>query len=260
MQSPKLLRVLTAALLAGLCTLTAGASIVVDDRFDNGDPTGSPEYPGFWKLQAITGDNGVFENAGYLTLFAVKNPYTFAGLNTQLDDRLDFFTRAVTITVDDVLLEHKGIPDNEAVFRVSINSTELRQNMSPQSVSIRFVPGLALFGYKTNHVDLMAAEDLMGITPGSAIFERFDGQLLGFSLTLDPYVEPGVIMATLILRTNGRQTNITRTARLNLSATDWSSGGKSSLHIEARRNHATLAEDSYMSASVGRVTITNYKR
>ena len=246
--------------LGTLFSSFAAAGLVVDDRFDDGDPTGSAAHPGFWKLQTVTGDNGVFENNGYLTLFAVKQAYSFAGLNSRLDEQLNFFTQAVTIAVEDLLLEHKDIPNHEAVFRLSLNSTELRQNMSPQSVSLRFVPGLVLFGYKTNHIDKLAAEDLTGLKPGSVIFERFEGRATGFSLTLDPFAEPGHITVTLVLTTDGPRPEITRTARLNLRRSDWVSGGASALVMEARRNHGVVAEDSYMSASVGRLTITNYKR
>jgi hypothetical protein len=253
----KLAFTLALALLA--LPTAASAALVIDDRFDDGDPTGSVDNPGFWKLQAITGDNGVFENGGFLTLFATKNPYTFAGINSVLDDRLNFFANAVTISVEELTLDHKDVPDSEAVFRLSINSTELRQNMSPQSVSIRLVPGLALFGYKTNHVEKVAAEDLTGTAKGSVIFERFDGRVTGFSLTLDPNVEAGAIIATLVLRTNGTRPFVTRTAKINLNLADWSSGGPSALVMESRRNTSGTADDSYMSASLGRLTVTNDK-
>ncbi|MBC8011140.1 MAG: hypothetical protein H7067_13710 [Burkholderiales bacterium] len=253
---------LAPAVLALLAALphAASADLVIDDRFDDNDPTGSPGDPGFWKLQAITGDNGVFENAGYLTLFATKHAYTFAGLNTALDPRLDFFTRAVTIAVEELTLEAKDVPPNEAVFRLSLNSTELRQNMSPQSVSIRFVPGIAILGYKTAHVEKMSAEDLTGISKGSVIFERFEGRPTGFSLTLDPFASPGQITVTLVIQTDGPLPVITRTARLDLRQSDWIAGGRAALVMEARRNNGIVADDSYMSATLGRLTITNYKR
>lgn len=252
--SAPLLRLLP-ALLA--CSVTsASAEIIIDDHFDNQNPVGTQTAPAFWKLQAITGDNGVFENNGYLTLFATTHPYTFAGINSALDPRLDFFDHPVTIAGENLVLEAKDVPGPEAVFRISINSTERRQNMSPQSVSLRFVPGLALFGFKTKNVDKVAAEDLTGENRASVIFERFDGTATGFSLRLDPLAVPGFITATLVIQTNGSRPVITHTARLNLRRSDWESGGPSAVVMEARRNTGTTAPDSYMSASIDRLTVT----
>jgi hypothetical protein len=248
-----------AALLASSAALAAD-EVVIDDHFDDQNPVGTATAPAFWKLQAITGDNGVFENNGYLTLFATTQPYTFAGINSSLDQRLDFFDHAVTIAAENLVLEAKDVPGPEAVFRVSLNSTERRQNMSPQSVSLRFVPGLALFGFKTRNIEKVAAEDLTGENRASVIFERFDGTATGFSLTLDPLASPGFITVTLVIRTNSPRPVITHTARLDLRRSDWESGGPSALVMEARRNHATTAPDSYMSASIDRLTVTAHSR
>lgn len=259
LRSLRRLRSLVLAAFA-CAALPVFANVLIDDHFDNNDPTGTADVAAFWKLQTITGDNGVFENNSFLTLFATNAPYTFAGMNTALDPRLNFFAYPITFTAQNIVLDHKDVPDHEAVFRVSINSTELRQNMSPQSVSLRFVPGLALFGFKTGHVEKMAAEDLSGTKTGSAIYERFDGKLTGFSLTLDPLAEPGYITATLLIQTDGSRAVISRSARLDLRLADWGPGGASALMMEARRNTGGTASDSYMSASIDRFTITTYPR
>lgn len=242
-------------LLAPLFAVAAPQTII-DDSFDDGNPTGHAAAPGLWTLQAITGDNGVFENSGALTLFATTGAYTFAGLNTVLDERLNFFARPLTLTVEDMVLESKGIPDNEAVFRVSLNSTELRQNMSPQSLSIRFVPGAAMLGFKTGPIDKLAAEDVSGTQRGAAAFARFDGRATGFRLSLDPHARPGSISYTLTVLTDGSQPKVTRTGVLDLRAADWAGGGASALVLEARRNHGAAKPDTYMSASLGRLTVT----
>lgn len=244
------------ALLAPL-SLLAAPEIVLEDSFDNGGPTGSASAPGLWRLQTITGDNGVFENGGALTLFATTQAYTFAGLNTALDPRLNFFARPLTITVEDLALESKGIPENEAVFRLSLNSTELRQNMSPQSLSIRFVPGAAMLGFKTGPVDKLAAEDVRGTERGAACLVRFDGRATGFSLNLDPRKEPGAIVYTLVIRATGPEPVITRTGVLALRAADWNADGRSALVLEARRNHRASIPETYMSASIGRIVVTS---
>ena len=243
------------ALLAPLLVVAAPRTII-DDTFDDGNPSGHAAAPGLWKLQAITGDNGVFENNGSLTLFATNASYTFAGLNTALDERLNFFARPITITVEDMVLDSKGIPDNEAVFRVSLNSSELRQNMAAQSLSIRFVPGAAMLGFKTGPVDKLAAEDVSGSQRGATAFARFDGRATGFRLSLDPHAKPGSITYTLTIRTSGAQGEITRSGVTDLRAGDWATGGPSALVLEARRNHAAAIPDTYMSASLGRLTVT----
>lgn len=259
MHAPARILRLLAPSFALFCPLLV-AEVVIDDSFDDQNPTGTATAPGFWKLQAITGDNGVFENNGFLTLFATTQPYTFAGLNSTLDPRLNFFAHPVTVTVENLILESKAVPDSEAVFRLSLNSSELRQNMSPQSVSLRIVPGQLLFGYKTKTVEKFAAEDLHGEARGSVIYERFEGKATGFSLTLDPFAEPGFVTATLVLQTDGPRPVITSRARLDLQLSAWSSGGPSALVLEARRNNGASASDSYMSASLGRITVTTYPR
>ena len=205
----------------------------------------------------MNGDNGVFENGGALTLFATTQPFTFAGLNTALDPRLNFFVRPLTITVEEMLLEAKGIPDHEAVFRLSLNSSEKRQNMSPQSLSIRFVPGAFMMGFKTGPVDKLAAEDVRGAERGAACFARFDGRAIAFRLSLDPHATPGSITYTLTVRTNGPEPVITRRGTLDLRASDWSGDGRSALVMEARRNHGENLPDTYMSATLGRITVTS---
>lgn len=252
MKSRRLLLALLAPALAA-----ASPEIVLDDPFDDGNPAGNPAAPGLWKLQAMTGDNGVFENGGALTLFATTQAYTFAGLNTALDQRLNFFARPLTIAVEDMALEGKGIPDNEAVFRVSLNSTELRQNMSPQSLSVRFVPGGVFLGFKTGPIDKLAAEDVTGVQRGSVCVIRHDGRATGFTLSLDPRVAPGSVAYTLTVRTTGAQPAITRTGLMPLKAADWNADGRSALVLEARRNHAAVTPDTYMSATLGRLKVTS---
>ena len=112
--SPRLLA-LTCLLLAS--TARAQSITIIDDSFDDNDPAGSVTAPGLWKLQAVNGDNGVFENGGALTLFATTQPFTFAGLNTALDPRLNFFVRPLTITVEEMLLERGILVSYETVRR-----------------------------------------------------------------------------------------------------------------------------------------------
>ncbi|MCU0792877.1 MAG: hypothetical protein MUE42_08520 [Opitutaceae bacterium] len=246
-----------ACLLLATPVLRAQSSVIIDDSFDDGDPSGSVSSPGLWKLQAVTGDNGVFENNGTLTLFATTNPFTFAGINTSLDSALNFFARPLTLAVEEMILDHKGIPDHEAVFRLSLNSTEKRQNMSPQSLSIRFVPGAFMMGFKTGPIDKLAAEDVRGAERGAACFARFEGRATAFRLSLDPHAQPGSISYTLTVRTNGPEPVITRQGTLDLRASDWNADGRSALVMEARRNHGSTLPDTYMSATLGRLTVTS---
>ena len=234
------------------------AVTVIDDDFANADPTGSPARPAFWNIQTPTeGDNGIFESNGYLTLFATRNPYSYACLNSALDPRLDFFRRVVTVSVDDFILDHRNVPASEAFFRLSLNSSEKRQSVAPQSLSLRVVPGVAFLGFKTAPLGKTDAENLVGPVRGSACHELFDGKLIGFSLTLDPFAKPGFVTYTLVLRTDGSRGVITKSGPLQLVVADWLSGGPSALLIEARRNIAATAEESYVSASLGRLVVTS---
>lgn len=244
------------ALLALITPSCTTAAVVFDDDFGDGDTSGSPSAPGFWKLQSLTGDNGVFENSSYLTLFASRNAYTYAGLNSGLDPRLDFFQGPVTIAVESFMLGFKNIADKEAVFRLSINSSQLRQNVSPQSVTLRFSPGSVALGFKTADVPKMNAEDLHGTEKGGVCYATFAGNVTGFSLTLDPRPQPDATTYTLVLLTDGPLPVLTRTGRLALRRSAWSAAPDFALVLEARRNAASVADYSYVSASLGRMTIT----
>lgn len=242
-------------------TLAANPVAVVDDDFADGNPLGSPAHPFFWNIQAVgQGDNGIFENNGYLTLLAATRPYSFAGLNTRLDDRLNFFRNVVSITVEDFIHEHRNMPPKEAMFRLSLNSTEKRQTIAPQSISLRFVPGVAFLGFKTQAVGKMDAENILGDRKGSLVHELYDGRLVSFNLTLDPFVQPGAIAYSLSLYTDGSRGVISRQGLMSLRPEQWSPDGRSALILESRRNIAEELPDSYVSVSIGRILVTSSPR
>jgi hypothetical protein len=263
MLTPKLPRPLLLAFaflsVAAVSAARAAAPVVViDDTFDDGNVIGNAAQPAFWNLQTIPqGDNGIFERNGYLSFFATGQPYTYACINSRLDDRLNFFRHVVTFTVDDFILDSSGVPAKEAIFRLSINPTELRQTMSPKSISLRFCPGLALLGYRLAPVGKTDAENVHGTERGASCNEPFEGALTGFSLTLDPLARPGVITFTLTLLTKGPRPVITRTGTMDLRESDWSEDGRSALIFETRRNSETTNPDSFVSASIGHVVVTS---
>ncbi len=238
-------------------TLTGAPQVFIDDDFEDGDPISVRGQRDFWSLQTIPGSqNGILERNGFLTLFATGKAYTYAALNSPLDNRLNFFRNTVSITVEDFVLNHHGINEKDAIFRLQLNSAEVRQQLAPQSLTLRFGPKIAMLGFKTVSVGKTDAELLRGSTEGSAFAEHYDGKIKRFILTLDPHAQPGAITATLVMETDGARPTIVRSAVLDLSASEWSDDGRSALILEARRNTAAIDPDSYVSASVGRITVT----
>lgn len=252
---------LLSPLLFATALAAAPASVVVEDDFTDGNPTGSPALPFFWNIQSIDrGDNGIFENNGYLTLLAATRSYSFACLNTRLDERLDFFRNTVSITVEDFTLEHRNLPAKEAMFRLSLNPTEKRQTASPQSLSLRFSPGVVFLGFKTRAVGKMDAENIVGDRKGSLVHELHDGRLVSFNLTLEPSAQTGSVNYALTLYTDGSRGVISRQGSFPLRPDQWRPDGRSALILESRRNIAEELPDSYVSASLGRILVTSSPR
>ncbi len=154
------------------------------------------------------------------------------------------------------MLGRMHVLDRESIFRLSLNGTEQRQIASPQSVSVRLFPNLLSFGFKTSSVGQIDAEDLRGPEKGGACYFAFEGNATGLSLTLDPHAVPNAISYTLVLLTDGPVPVITRTGTLPLRRTDWRPDGKSAVVIETRRGTEKIEAYSYVSASIGRLTIT----
>lgn len=249
-------RLLLALLL--LAPALRAAETVIDDDFADGNPDGAPALPFFWNRQTIgRGDEGVFENNGYLTLLAASQPYSFACLNSRLDGRLDFFRRQVSVTIEDFVLASRGVPEKEAMFRLSLNSTEKRQTASPRSVTLRVSPGVVFFGYKTAPVGRMDAENIVGDRKGSLVHELYDGRLASLNLVLGPALPSGGVAYSLALYTDGARGVVTRQGVIPLSAAEWNEDGRSAVVLEARRNLAQALPDSYVSASLGRVVVTS---
>lgn len=252
---PRLLPVLF--LPAVLAFAASSASLVFEDDFANGRITDSVSRPGFWKIQTQPqSDNGVFERDGRLILLAAGRPYTYACLNTAVTPELHFFSRPLTFEVEGFNLEGTGVPTNEVVFRLSLNPTELRQNNAAHSLTLRLTPNLALLGFKVNQIGGVDAENMHGQDRRSVCYQRFDGTLTGFSLSLVPMPQLGAVTYTLTLRTTGAQPVLTRTGQMVIDAPDWIQSGRTALVLEARRNTDTSDADSFVLASLGHLRVT----
>lgn len=255
-----MLRPLLASLLLAP-VLFAQPVVVIDDPFDDASTSGPPGQPFFWAAQTVgDGDNGIFEKNSHLTLLAATRSYSFACLNSRLDERLDFFRRIVSVTVEGFHLEPHQVPPKEAMFRLSLNSTEKRQTMAPRSLTLRVSPGVVFLGYKTQPVGKMDAENILGDRKGSLVHEIYDGRLVSFNLTLDPFAQPDAVSYTLTLYTDGARGVIARQGVIPLRASQWNEDGRSALILEARRNIAAEQPDSYVSASLDRVLVTSSPR
>lgn len=233
------------------------SAIVFEDDFANGRITDSATVPGLWKIQTQPqSDNGVFERDGRLILLAAGRPYTYACLNTAVTPQLNFFSRPLTIDVDDFRLEGEGVPVNEVVFRLSLNPSEMRQNNAPHSLTVRITPTLALLGFKVDQIGGVDAENMHGRERRSVVYQRYDGRLTGFSLALSPLPQPGVVSYVLTLRTDGAQPVIERSGQIVIDAPDWIRAGRTALVLESRRNSAETNPDSYVVASLGNLRVT----
>ncbi|MFH1498499.1 MAG: hypothetical protein ABII82_11820 [Verrucomicrobiota bacterium] len=255
---PRFQPVLCAALTA-LLPLPAAltAETVLVDNFADGNVRSADTMPNFWDITLPAGnpDSQAVENRGALNLRAATWPHTYAGLVSLAMDDFGFFKRPLTVTLEDITLEAKGIPDGDARFKISLTSTQDRAEKADDAISIRIRKGLLLLGYRVDGFDANTSpENLSGQRANSVLVQELDGTPAKLSLTLGPSQNPGVIRYEI--RAEGNGINLTRSGLIPLTLEQWGGLDAASLVIDARRDNPAAQAGTHTDFSVGRITVT----
>lgn len=248
----------SAALLAlTLPFLSARAENVFVDSFDDGDPALADSQPGFWTVLRQDGnlDSSVIESSGNLRLRAATWPNTYIGLVSQPLEDFGFFTRPVTITVEDLVLEPKGIAPGEARFKLSLASKPERAEKAEDVISLRLRPGLLLLGYRKDGFDLGAGpETLSGDKSNSVLVQELPATPARITLTLGPAQKPDHVRYEISAEGNG--VSLTRSGVFPLSLAEWGRSDSAAISIDARRDATSAKAGTQTEVSLGKVTVT----
>lgn len=251
------LRARLALLALPLLALPVRAENVFVDSFDDGDPSLADSQPGFWTVLRQDGNNDstVTEAGGSLRLRAATWPNTYVALVSQALEDFGFFTRPVTVTLEDITLDAKGIEPGEARFKLSLSSKPERAERAEDVISLRVRPGLLLLGYRVDGFDLGSGpETLSGKKGNSVLVQELSAMPKRISLTLGPAQTPGSVRFDISADGNGVSVN--RSGVFPLSLAEWGRSDSAAISIDARRDSTTAKAGTHTELSVGKITVT----
>lgn len=245
--------------LAALCLAlpAAPAATVFLDRFDDGDPRLADSRPDFWTvLQPDANlDSSVTEHEGALRLRAATWANTYVGLVSPALEDFGFFARPVTVALEGLSLEAKGIDPGEARFKFSLSAQSERAERAEDVISLRLRPGLLLLGYRLNGFELGAApETLSGRRANSVLVQELSALPSRITLTLGPAQTPGHVRYDLAAE--GEGVSVRRSGTLAVSLADWGGADAAALAIDTRRDSTTAGAGTYAELTVRRVTVS----
>jgi|GEM_PF-2124909 hypothetical protein len=249
----------TGALLLALTLpfVSVRAENVFVDNFDDGDPAFADSQPGFWTILRQDGnlDSFATEANGTLRLRAATWPNTYVSLVSQPLEDFGFFTRPVTVTVEDLALEAKGIEPGEARFKLSLSSRAERAEKAEDVISLRLRPGLLLLGYRKDGFDLgTAPETLSGDKSNSVLVQELPALPSRISLTLGPAQKPDHVRYEISLQGNG--VSLTRSGVFPLGLAEWGRSDSAAISIDARRDSGSAKAGTMTELSLGKLTVS----
>lgn len=239
------------------CAPAAWAQPVFSDSFEDGDPRLADSQPEFWSIVQQDGnlDSHATEQGGVLRLRAATWANSHIALISQPLEDFGFFTKTVTVTLEGIALEAKGIAANEARFELSVAATPDRSEKAADVISLRLRPGLLLFGYRVDGFDLGSGpETLAGQHVNSIILQEIPAMPTKLSLTLGPAQRPGHVRFEIAAEGNG--VSVLRTGVLALSLANWGNNDSASISIQARRDSGAAGAGTYTELSVGKITVS----
>jgi len=248
---------LTALLPAWLLVCTAGAAVVFSDDFAAGNLRSAGSLPDFWTvLQPPDNlESGATKKDGRLHLVAANHAFTSVALASPRTETFGFFARPLTVTLDDILLGFKNLPENEARFRISLSSARTTAELSGAVITLRVRSGLLLMGYRVDGYKLSSPpETLSGQGVNSVVVMPLKGVPSKISLTLGPGVRDGVVRYEITVVDHGVRAE--NDGVIPLAIAQWGGADAAALIVDARRDSASAAPDSFAELSVGRITVT----
>ena len=251
------LRTNVAFLALALPFLSARAENVFVDSFDDGDPGLADSQPGFWTVVRQDGnlDSVANEADGALRLRAATWPNSYVSIVSQALEDFGFFTRSVTVAIENIALDAKGIPPAESRFKLSLASTPDRAEKAEDVISLRVRPGLLLLGYRVDGFDLGAApENLSGKRANAVLVQELTAMPDRISLTLGPAQTAGFVRYEISAEGNG--VSINRAGTFALTLAEWGRSDSAALSIDARRDSTSAKAGTHTELSLGKITVT----
>jgi hypothetical protein len=245
------------ALVALLASSVASAEVVFSDTFDGRDIRRAGAIPNFWSVISSPDEQTsvASKDQGKLHLLATNQAYANVALVSPVLDKLGFFSRPVTIALDDVKLESQGIPEGEARFKISLASSPTTAEKAGSVISIRIRSGLLLMGYRMDGFNLSSPpETLAGDHVNSVAVMPLKGVPTKLSLTLGPSPREGFIRYEIVALNDGLP--VSRSGTIPLTISQWGGVNSAALIIDARRDSETSLPDSQTNLSVGEITAT----
>lgn len=254
---PRISAALLLACLVSLAPSAARAETVFIDPFDDGDVRAADAQPYFWSVlqPGENRDSEASEEKGRLRLRAATGANTYVAIVSPALDTFGFFQRPVTVTLEDIALEAKGIPESDARFKLSLASTQERAEQAGDVISLRIRPGLLMFGYRIDGFDTPSPpETLSGSSVNSVVHQPLAGTPSRISLTLGPSPRAGHIRYEI--RAEGNGVSFTRAGQLALTLSQWGGADAASLVIDARRDSTASLSGTHTDFSIGQITVT----
>lgn len=244
-------------LLVALTSAYSGAAeVVFIDTFDGRDVTRTADRGRFWNVVQPDANpaSEVRNSDGRLHLRAANWAHTYAGIVSPALPDFGFFSRPITLTLDDLVLKADGIADADARFKLSVVSTSERAEKAADAISLRIRAGRLLFGYRVDGFEpANSPENLSGQKPNSVVAEPLAATPAKLALTLGPGSAPGTIRFEI--RASGNGADFTRVGTFPLTLDQWGKDA-AALVIDVRRDDAATTPGTAAELTVGQITVT----
>lgn len=246
-----------AGLVAFLSPSLASADSVFTNTFEKSDPRIADGVLNFWTLQQYPDvqNTEVFTENNRLNLVAANQPFARVSLVSPTMEKFGFFARPITVTLYNIQLEAKGVPENEARFKLSLASSPVTAEQAQVVISLRVRPGLLLFGYRTEGFSMKEPpETLSGKQTKSVAAIPVKGVPTKIALTLGPSSREGFVRYEIYALSDGIP--VTGSGNIPLTKTQWGGSDAASLIVDVRRDSQTDIYGSHAKLSVEEITVT----
>jgi hypothetical protein len=235
----------------------ASADSDFSNTFEKSDVRIADSVPNFWTvLQFPDVQNAeAFTENGRLNLVAANQPFARLSMVSPAIKKFGFFAKPVTVTLHNVKLEAKGMPENEARFKVSLASSPVAAEQAPTVISMRIRSGLLLLGYRIEGFNMKdPVETLSGQKANPVAAIPLKGVPTKVSLTLGPSARDGFIRYEVSALVDGLPVN--GAGSIPLTMKQWGGSDTSSLIVDVRRDNATSSYGSEAKLSIEEITAT----
>ncbi|NQX01340.1 hypothetical protein HQ447_11840, partial [bacterium] len=217
----------------------------------------------FWKTllsPTTTTTSTALLSGGAAVLTARADAFGSAALTGAVLPDFNFFQRGFTLDLRDLALTSANLAPDQALFRISLNSTAARSFTTPDALTLRISPEGVRLGFKLDQPSTDAEFRAGTSTATAALFDIVPpATVTGLRFTLQPMAPAGgatPVFYTVRLTTAAGF--LTRTGTFTADFSRWGTTGDSSLVLEARRANATAgAATSFMQASIGSIHHTS---